>query len=168
MSVNFNANSIANTWAGIDVQNVNNVTEQIFQRAQQKTVDLAQVDLTKFNRPTQGIDLYSQNVSLETQRLIAMQNSGLFVNANNAVAQLNAQAAINLYGGNVAQKVNGNMTIAITEGEHDKNLDVQPVLQSVKTVSTSNIFKDKMGSNSLFYEKSSSETEDKEELDIQA
>ncbi len=170
MSVNFNANSISNSWAGVDVQNISRVSEQIFQRAQQKTVDLTKVDLTKFNRQTQGIDLYSRNVSLETQRYIAMSNAGLFGAANDTIAKINAQAAANLYGTDISQKIQGKMNISVNETAVEKNVDVYPVFGSQDVISTSNISKDKRGASQfLFQRRSKVENEDNNEsLDIQA
>ena len=169
MSVNLNSNSIPNNWAGIDVQNINKVSEKIFQRAQQKTVDLNQIDLSKFNRQTQGIDLYKQNVSLDTQRYVAMQNAGLFAQVNNtAMAQLNAQAAMNLYGTDVAHKVQGRITISTSEVERERTTDVYPVVSPTEVYKTSSMAKDKRGSNALAYQRSSFGNEDKDGLDIQA
>ncbi|MBE7706059.1 MAG: hypothetical protein E7Z91_02285 [Cyanobacteria bacterium SIG30] len=159
MSVNFNLNSISSAWANVDVQNVGNVTEQILKRAQQKTVDLNKVDLSKFNRQTLGVDLYNGNTSVEAQKQISMMNAGLLNTANVNVAYINSQAATALYGTNVAKQVEGKMTINLPEGEKETTREIMPLPKSTEVFSTANLAKDKRGSNP-FATQESIESED--------
>lgn len=162
--MSINGLSISNL-NGIDVKNVNKVTENIFASLENKTVDVSKVDLTRFTRATQGVDLYSNKVSLDVQRQISMTNAGLNeVQMNlSSVQALNASAAANLY--NVDKNVNGNMTIFANEAVEQK-----PVLEELSQ--TMNVFetqKDKKGSNPFsFFSQNQKEEAAQQPLNIVA
>ena len=92
-------NGLSAKYNGIDINNVAKVTSDIFTSLENKTVDVSKVDLTRFTRATQGVDLYSNKVDLNVQRQIAMTNAGLLDVTSNlsSVQALNAQAAAQIY-----------------------------------------------------------------------
>ena len=72
----------------------------LFANSQTKSVDISEkFNLSKFNRPELGVDLYSSKINAQQANEIAINNSGLNVQLNqNFVANvqyLNTQAALN-------------------------------------------------------------------------
>ena len=135
----------------IDRAVVQEVTENIFARANTKNTNIdAKYDLSKFNRPELGIDLYSNKINAQKAIEISMRNSGLDIQLNqNFVANiqyLNTQAALN----NVQkfqQNLDGKMPIAPTTAEKNEvkaNFSMPRTLQLIATAQTN---KDKRGSN---------------------
>lgn len=151
-----------NAYQGIDVQNVNKVTKDIFASLENKTVDLNKVDLTQFKRQTLGVDLYNQRQSLDVQRQVAMTNAGLLNTTGelSAVQILNAQAAAQLY--------NPNTTVKNVEGKLHVNAtgNVETLKEVFAPESNINVFetqKDKKGSNPFTFTGSSNDENKKQE-----
>lgn len=130
----------------IDAQSVNQVSQNLFNALSRKSVDYSKADLSRFQRATLGVDLYSQKTDLATQREIAINNSGAFqakMNLN-SVQALNAFAAAQLYADNVTENVGGKMTI-------DANLDEVEIIAAADDaqnfMNVFETFKDKKDSN---------------------
>jgi len=133
---------------GIDTSVLKEVTQQIFQKANEKTVDLSRLDLTKFNRPTLGKDFYSGKMDASTARQIAMANSGIQVNlSQNALASLhflNTQASKALF-----SNVDGKITPAVKEETAEaKKAFESPVFGCL--TEAADLGKDKRGSNPFY------------------
>jgi hypothetical protein len=86
-----------NQISSIDVNSLKEVTGKIFNRASEKSSALENFDLSKFNRVSQGTDLYGSQVTAAEASNIAMINSGINVRLNtntlNSLRYLNAQAS---------------------------------------------------------------------------
>ena len=99
---------------GIDTSALREITQEIFKRAETKSVDLSSLDLTKFKRADLGMDLYSGKVDASTARQVAMTNSGMQVALNEkAIASLkflNGEAAKSIF-----KVVEGKMAPAVNE-----------------------------------------------------
>ena len=100
-----NVNSAIYSTNGVDTTNVNSVANQILKQAatQKSEPQVQNIDYSKFNRATLGIDLYSSRTNSDLQRQIALTQAGLYAKAVN-VAQLNSAAAASLYSANTTQK----------------------------------------------------------------
>ncbi len=168
MSAGMNVNQISSSskWLNVDTASLSQVTSEILGRAQGKTSTLSQVDLSKFTRAGQGIDLYNSRTSVELQKQIASNNSSLnAVNVN--TNYLNAQAASALYiPSNVAKNVEGKMTIGITEGDKETTREIYPLPKSTEVFSTAELSKDKRGSNPFATYTSVQNEDNSETLDI--
>lgn len=166
-AMNVNQISNANAWANVDSNSLVQVTNEILSRnSQPKTIDLNNVDLSKFNRANRGVDLYNPNTSIDTQRQVSMTNAGLLDVSNVNTAFLNSMAASSLYSENVANNVQGKMTINIQEGELQMLKEVQLPTSMTEVFSTAELAKDRRGSNPFAYMKSS--PDEKDGLDITA
>lgn len=160
LSVSYNQNFKT----GIDTSALKEVTQQIFQRANAKNNDLANFDLTKFNRVSLGTDLYSGKVDTATARQISMNNSGLQINLSNnalaSVAFLNTQASKALLA-----NVDGKFTPVVNEitTETKKNFELPTFGQLTETA---DLGKDKRGSNPFFGSQvaNAKKNEEKEEV----
>lgn len=134
----------------IDATSAAKVSEQLFSALSKKSVDYSKVNLSKFNRPTVGVDFYSGKTDINVQREIAIANSGVFNQTNLASVQaLNALAAQNLYASNVSDKVGGKMTINTNDNEFEFISHVE------ETNSVVNVFepnKDKKDSNPFSFD----------------
>jgi len=150
-----------NLYAGIDTVNAAKVTGEIFTRAAQKTVDLSNIDLTQFKRPTIGVDFYSAKTSIELQRQIAIAQAGINTQSIDT-SYLNAQAASALYQGvSVTKNVEGKLFIPTDnkiEAETIKNVFALP--QKVEMNNIANLGKDAKGSNPFAYQPQTSEKEE--------
>lgn len=160
LSVSYNQN-LNN---GIDAASLREVTQQIFQRANSKTADLSSLDLTKFNRGNMGLDLYSSKVDLETSRNVAITNSGMQVNlsenALNSLKYLSSEATKSVF-----KAVDGKVNPAVNEQATEvKKFFEAPAFG--KLVETTNLGKDKNGSNPFYKGELLTETkkEEKEEI----
>lgn len=108
---------------GIDPSSVGAISKEILgsaahaqtqaqtQKKAQPQAQIQSIDYSKFNRASQGIDLYSSRTNLDLQRQIALTQAGLYVNSIN-VASLNSNAAANLY---------ANTKIGVTQTIEDNN-----------------------------------------------
>lgn len=134
----------------IDVESANKISGDLFSVLQKKSVDYSKADLTKFNRPTMGVDLYSQKGDLNVQRQIALTNSGLMDGryALNSVRMLNSFAAQQLYAENVVDAVDGKMTIDAIKDEVEFISKAEEPQASLDVFNTE---KDKKDSNPFYF-----------------
>lgn len=156
LSVSYNQN----IKSGIDSAALREVTQQIFQRATGKTAELTSLDLSKFDRPTIGTDLYSSKVDVDTARQIAVANSGMNVKlsekALESLKYLNSQASKN-----TLSAVDGKITLPeVKEANKNKNVFSLPTFGQL--VETADLGADKRGSNP-FYRGELLATENKKE-----
>ena len=107
-----------NQLSSIDVNSLKEVTGKIFNRAAEKSEALENFDLSKFNRASQGTDLYGQRVNAAEASNIAMINSGMNIKLNqntlNSLKYLNTQASKAAFAdvtGNIALPVEGQKEI---------------------------------------------------------
>lgn len=132
----------------VDTASLKEVTQQIFQRANSKSTELSNLDLTKFNRATLGTDLYNGKVDAATARQIAMTNSGVQVNlstnALNSLKYLSSEASKSIFK-NVDGKINIAETKDITER---KNVAALPSFGQL--TETADLDSDKKGSNPFY------------------
>lgn len=146
MSLNVSYNQNINS--GIDATTLREVTQQIFQRANAKSSALANVDLTKFNRPTVGMDLYSGKVDASTARQVAMTNSGLQVNlsenALNSLRYLNSQASKSVF-----QNVDGKISVNVKEETVETKKGIQ-IPAFGRLTETADLEQHKKGSNPFY------------------
>lgn len=136
MSLSVSYNQKVNN--GIDTAALREVTQQIFQRANAKTSDLSNLDLTKFRRPDLGMDLYSGNVDSTTARQVAMTNSGLQVSlSQNALTSLNF--------------LNAQASKVLFQGKEVKAVPAQEVADvPTETIKTADLGQDRRGSNPFY------------------
>lgn len=135
----------------IDRNAIKEVTENIFTRSDSKNVNIEEkFNLSKFNRPELGIDLYSNKVNAQAASEIAIRNAGLDIKLNqNFIANvqyLNTQAALS----NVHQTVkniDGKMPVAPTEAEKNEVKSNFSVARTFQLLASAQTNKDKRGSN---------------------
>ena len=129
----------------IDTQALQRVTEQILNPKEQ-TVDVSKLDLSKFNRPQMGTDLYAARTNGEVALQVAKTAADFDLNLSNAfsakVQYLNSQAAQSLF---TSKERNGQLTVSVEAAKQDAENEI--VLASSKVVETTNTNKDKKGSN---------------------
>jgi hypothetical protein len=159
LSVSYNQNLTS----GIDTASLKEVTQQIFQRANaQSSSALEKFDLTKFNRPTLGTDLYNGKVDTATARQIAMTNSGMQVNlsdkALNSLKYLSSEASKSIF-----QSVDGKIGVAETNDISAKTKTFEAPSFG-KLTETADLGSDKRGSNP-FYKGELLNTSKKEETE---
>ena len=142
---NVNNVNVNNKWAGIDLGAVKQVSAELIQNANSKTVDLSQANLAAFKRPELGVDFYNQRTSIEAQRQIALTNAQLQINTPASTGFLNAQAAASLYASPSVQRlVEGKMAPAVQEGEAES---MKNIFKSTRNLEVYNTQKDKRGTN---------------------
>ena len=92
-----NVNTAIYSAQGIDTKNVAKITSEILEanKTQQNQPTVANIDYSKFNRKSLGIDLYSSRTNPELQKQIALTQAGLYAQAIN-VSQLKSAAAASL------------------------------------------------------------------------
>ena len=142
LSVSYNQN----LKSGIDASALKEVTQQIFQRANTQNSVLASADLTKFNRPSLGTDLYK--VKAEVANQIAIANSGMQVNLSdstlNSLKYLNREASKSIF-----KNVDGKITVA--EGQDAARAQKLIGIPSFgKLTETADLGSDKKGSNPFY------------------
>lgn len=146
---------------GVDIAALKDVSREILQKSKAQPTDLSQLDLSKFKRVEQGIDLYAGKVDSSIARNIAMQNSSMQVQPNQnilaSVQFLNAQASQNLH-----KAVEGKMTIAVSEEAVKSKSDFE-LPKFSQLVKTANLSKDKEGMSNNFYNGDFSKQPKKEE-----
>lgn len=167
MSMGTGINLISNKWAGIDASAVKQVSAEIMQRAEAKSVDLSQVNLAAFKRPELGVDFYSGKTSVEAQKQISLTNINMQVETPISTGFLNAQAASALYAPNqIVKSVEGKIQPPVVETERETVKDFFNLTRSLEVYSTA---KDKKGSNSNPFsngQKSEETADNKEGLNI--
>lgn len=171
MSINFtNLTSQINSRSQVvDQSAVNALKTQILGgNAQTKTVDLDNLDLTKFRRIDLGVDLYNAKTDSALATQVAVRNSGLDVNLNqNFIANiqyLNSQAAQSAF--EIGKKVDGKIVIPVTEDTQSGLREVFSLPKSTDILSTQNLNKDKRGSNPFSYQKPSQGKSEKDEKSL--
>lgn len=144
LSISYNQN-LTN---GIDTASLKEVTQQIFNRANAQSTALDKFDLTKFNRPSLGTDLYNGKVDTATARQIAMTNSGMEVNlsekALNSLKYLSSEASKSIF-----KNVDGKINIPTTQEVAEKTKTFS-VPSFGKLVETADLGSDKNGSNPFY------------------
>lgn len=150
----------------IDFSSVNEVAKQIFTRAENKTFDINNADLSKFRRPELGIDLYNGRTDANTATKIAVRNAGLDINLNESfianVQYLNTQAA--MAPERTTKNVEGKLIAPVAEGEAEQKTDIFQLPQTMKLVLNGSLDKDKRGSNPFsFYSMNANANKDKQE-----
>uniref|UniRef100_UPI0040251F7A hypothetical protein n=1 Tax=Candidatus Scatousia sp. TaxID=3085663 RepID=UPI0040251F7A len=143
LSVSQNFNNL-----GIDRATLNQVSQEILKRAAEKNSQYKTAENTNFFQPRDlGIDLYNNKVDTNTQKQIALNNSGLQIQlsqeAMNAIHTLNTKAAQN-----VQKNVEGKMTIAVNEITIQEQKNPTPKFNSLVSLGAS---KDKKGSNPFYH-----------------
>lgn len=150
----------------IDTTSINEVAKQIFTRAQNKTFDINNADLSKFRRPELGLDLYSGRTDANTATKIAVRNAGLDINLNDSfianVQYLNTQAA--MAPSRTSKNVEGKLIAPVAEGEAAQKATVEALPQNVELVLNGGLDKDKRGSNPFsFFSMNANANKDKQE-----
>lgn len=144
LSISYNQNLTS----GIDTASLKEVTQQIFKRASSQSTALDKFDLTKFNRPTLGTDLYNGKIDTATARQIAMTNSGIEVNlsekALNSLKYLSSEASKSIF-----KNVDGKINIPTTNDIAEKTKTFA-VPSFGKLVETADLGSDKNGSNPFY------------------
>jgi len=149
-----NAYTVAPKFSGIDQPVVKEVAQEILARAGAKSGALSTVDLSKFNRPDTGMDLYNGNVTPDVAKNIALQNSGQNVSLNREVQAniqyLNTQAAKAAFetpAKNMEGKINAQPNESISNSERAH----APLPNSTTFFDISNLSKDSDGNGNPFY-----------------
>ena len=150
----------------IDVQALAKVTEQILNPNSQKSVDVASLDLSKFNRVSLGTDLYAArtngDVALQASKAATDFGVNLSQNFAQNVQYLNAQAAQSLFS---VKETNG--LAAFTADNINKVSENEMIIASTQVNETKDMNKDRRGSNPFsFYmpTKEAGEKEDSESI----
>lgn len=133
---------------GIDRATLNQVSQEILKRAAEKNSQYKTTDNVNFFQPRDlGIDLYNNKIDTNTQKQIALNNSGLQIQlsqeAMNAIQTLNTKAAQN-----VQKNVEGKMTVAVNEITVQEQKNPTPKFNSLVSMGAS---KDKNGSNPFYH-----------------
>lgn len=140
LNVSYNQN------IGIETASLREVTQKIFQRASEKTSDISNLDLTKFNRASLGTDLYNGSVDSSTARQIAMANSGMQVrlseNALNSLRYLNSEASKSIF------NVDGKINVPVAQEISQRQIGALPAFGHL--TETANLDSDKRGSNPFY------------------
>ena len=100
--MSLNVNTSLYSLYGVDVNNVDKIASKILNK-KPETPTVKEIDYSKFNRQTLGIDLYSKRTDVNLQKQISMTQAGLYAQSVD-VAQLNSSAAANLYSASKVQK----------------------------------------------------------------
>ncbi len=144
MSLSISYNKVNN---GIDAASLKEVTKQIFQRANSQTFSvLENADLSKFNRVSQGTDLYKVKASKSSQ--IAITNSGMQVNlSENALSSLKYLS--NQASKSVLKNVDGKINVP-EDKETVKKQNVINLANFGRLTETVDLGSDKKGSNPFY------------------
>lgn len=148
----------------IDTQALAKVSEQILNPNNQKTVDVASLDLSKFNRVSLGTDLYAARtngeVALQASKAATDFGINLSQNFSQNVQYLNAQAAQSLFS---AKEVNGLASFAVENA--NKVSENELVIASTSINETKDMDKDKKGSNPFSFYMPAKKAAEQEETD---
>ena len=112
--MSLNLNTALYALNGVDVNSVNSVAKGILNAESKAQPTVQNIDYSKFNRASLGVDLYSSRTNVDLQKQVAMIQAGLYAKAVD-VAMLNSSAAANLYSAQTVQK-NVELTQSITQG----------------------------------------------------
>ena len=150
----------------IDTTSINEVAKQIFTKAENKTFDINNADLSKFRRPELGIDLYNSRTNADMATKVAVRNAGLDINLNETfianVQYLNTQAA--MAPSRTSKNVEGKLIAPVAEGEAAQKSNVEALPQTVELVLKGGLNKDKKGSNPFsFFSMNTNANKEKQE-----
>ncbi len=154
--ITFNKNPYINVSnsGSIDNSTIREVAQEIFGRAETKSVALNNIDLSKFNRPNVGLDLYNGNVNPDVAKNISLQSAGQNVSLNREVLAniqyLNTQAAKAIHETptkNMNGKIHVNANDTVSNGERA----YAPLPNTTTFFNTANTAKDKQGGGNPFY-----------------
>lgn len=155
-----NYTSRINTQA-IDAKAVKDLTSQILDSKDTQTVNLDNLNLSKFNRVDLGLDLYSARTNAEKATQVAIRNAGLDVSLNqNFVANvqyLNAQAAQGIH--QTTKDAENKITLPVNEDNKANLREVFALPKSAQVFESQNLNKDKRGSNPFSYQRPANEEE---------
>ncbi len=160
-----NVNTALYSSQGVDINSVASVSSQILSNAKNQQVQQVQpqiqnIDYSKFNRSTLGIDLYSSRTNLDLQKQISMIQAGLYAQAIN-VAKLNSQAALNLYSAaTVQENVEKMLSVQSNELTIPKTVEALPSRVELFNISDKNS-KSSNGFNPFNMEKEDKPNDDK-------
>ena len=130
-------------WSNVDFLAAKQVTDQIFNKAQNgATIDASTIARTA-TRQVNGVDFYSNATSIDAQRQIAMTNAGLNQINVAAATQLNSLAALSSY--NTTKAVEGKLHVNANEFKAETTTKVFGQLSLSEVFKSSN---DTKGSNS--------------------
>ena len=148
----------------IDSQALAKVTEQILNPNNQKTVDVANLDLSKFNRVSLGTDLYAArtngDVALQASKAATDFGVNLSQNFAQNVQYLNAQAAQSLFS---IKETNG--LAAFTADNINKVSENEMIVAATQVNETKDMNKDRRGSNPFSFYMPANEPAEQEETD---
>ncbi len=160
----------------IDTQNVNEVTNRIFVNAQSKSIDVSNLDLSKFKRVDLGLEVYTRQISAEKAMQIAVRQSGLDINLTQNFAAnvkyLNTQAALNVNKDMSKNVMTGKVHAQVNaSNEVDTSREVFALPKSGNIFDIASMDKDKTGSDGTFYFQNKKENgqeskEDKQSISI--
>ncbi len=149
----------------IDAQALTRVTEQILNSEKQSAVDVSKLDLSKFNRVSLGTDLYAARTNTETALQASKAATDFDVNLSKAfsanVQYLNSVAAQSLF---TSRENTGKVVIHV---ENTEKTLIESALQASSNVSeTSNLNKDRKGSNPFSFYANTNDKEDGNDTEI--
>jgi len=101
--MSLNVNTSLYSLYGVDAKNVNKIASKILGQKSEAQPTVKEIDFSKFNRQSLGIELYSNRTNVELQKQISLTQAGLYAKAVD-VANLNSSAAANLYSAASVQK----------------------------------------------------------------
>ena len=148
----------------IDTQALTRVTEQILNPDKQTAVDVSTLDLSKFNRVSLGTDLYSARTNTETAIQTSKAATDFDVNLSKSfsanIQYLNSAAAQSLFS---SKETTGRVVIPVETAQQTEIS--QAVLPSSNVNETSNLNKNKRGSNPFAFFGNTNEKEDEDDLE---
>ena len=150
----------------IDTQSVNEISNKIFVNAQSKSVDVSNLDFSKFKRVDLGLEVYTRQISAEKAMQIAVRQSGLDINLTQNFASnvkyLNTQAALNLNKDLSKNLMTGKVHTQINTTEVDNTREVVALPKSSNIFDIASLNKDKSGSDGTSYFKQNTKNEGQE------
>ncbi|MBQ3642188.1 hypothetical protein II906_09750 [bacterium] len=139
-------NSVNAKGYGIDTEALSRVSEQILNPNNEQTIDVSKLDLHKFNRVSLGLDLYAQRTDSNKALQSAKAASDFGVNFskefNANIQYLNSIAAQSLF---TSKENNGRVVISVNNGEEVNEKEL--LISETQVSQTSEMDKDKKGSN---------------------
>ena len=160
----FNVGSLnSNMYAkmGIEPAALQKVSERILNQNTNTTIDVAKLNLSKFNRPTLGLDLYAaqtnSNKALEAAKAATDFNVNFSKSFEANVQYLNSQAAQSLF---TSKENNGKVVVAIDN--LNQTTAQEAVIATTQITESKEMMKDRKGSNPFSFYMELPESEEKE------
>ena len=136
--MNVSLNTALYNAQGVDLINVEKIAGNILNSAKNQQPVVKEIDYSKFNRASLGIDLYSSRTNVQLQKQIAMNQAGLYVQSVN-VAELNSKAAASLYSAaNVQKNVSMAQSVQASEIAVPKTIEKPETQIRTFTITDSN------------------------------